>query len=195
MKQLSDYKRLDKNAFLAELIGIILGDGCITKLERTESLRITCNSNDEEYVRYACELIKRVFGKEPNYTRRKTANAIDIRLYQKFISSRLTLPSGNKIRNKIGVPSWVYSKNIYMVNCLKGLFDTDGHFRRDLDNYLHVIELKNHCNQILQNAYGMLRSLGYNPQLGKKYVRLARKREVYDFINSINFRNRYCPVM
>lgn len=195
MKQLSAYKRLDKNAFLAELIGIILGDGCITKFKRTESLRITCNSNDKEYVKYACELIKRAFGKEPTYTRRKTANAIDIRLYQKFISSRLALPSGNKIRNKIGVPGWVYSKNIYMVNCLKGLFDTDGHFRRDLDNYLHVIELKNHCNQILQDAYGMLRSLGYSPQLGKKYVRLARKIEVYDFINSINFRNRYCPVM
>lgn len=195
MKKLSAYKKLDKNAFLAELIGIILGDGCITKFERTESLRVICNSNDREYVKYTSELIRRVFGKKPNYTKRKTANAIDIRLYQKFISFRLGLPSGNKIKNKVGAPGWIYSKNIYMVNCLKGLFDTDGHFRKSIDNYLHVIELKNHCKRILDDTYEMLKLLGYNPQLGKKYVRLARKKEVYDFVSSINFRNKYCPVM
>ena len=96
MKRLSSYRKLNKNAFLAELIGIVLGDGCITKLERTESLRVICNSKDREYVKYVSGLIRRVFGKEPNYTKRKIANAIDIRLYQKFISCRMGLPSGIK---------------------------------------------------------------------------------------------------
>ena len=82
-----------------------------------------------------------------------------------------------------------------MVNCLKGLLDTDGHFRKNLDNYLHVIELKNHCKRILHDAHKMLKLLGYNPQLGKEYVRLARKKEVYDFVEVINFRNQRCPVM
>ena len=195
MKKINDYKKLDKNAFLAELIGITLGDGCITKLERTESLRVICNSKDKKYVMYVSDLIRRIFNKKPNYTKRKDENAIDIRLYQKFISCRLGLPAGDKIENNVGVPGWIYGKNIYMINCLKGLFDTDGHFRKSLDNYLHVIELKNHCKQILQDTYKMLKLLGYNPQFGKKYVRLARKKEVYDFVELINFRNKYCPVM
>ena len=195
MGKLNKYKKLDKNAFLAELIGIILGDGCLTKLERTESLRVICNSKDEGYVKYVSDLIERVFGKKPNYTKRKNENAIDIRLYQKFISSRLRLPSGDKINNNIGAPRWIFCKNIYMINCLKGLFDTDGHFRKDIDNYLHVIELKNRCKRILENAYRMLKILGYNPQRGKEYVRLARKNEVYDFVEAINFRNMRCPVM
>jgi intein/homing endonuclease len=195
MKTLKDYNKLNKNAFFAELIGITLGDGCITKLERTESLRVICNSNDIKYVKYASDLIRRIFNKKPTYTKRKDENAIDIRLYQKFISRRLGLPSGDKIKNNAGVPRWIYRKNIYMVNCLKGLFDTDGHFRISLDNYLHVIELKNHCQHILQDAYKMLKLLGYNPQFGKEYVRLACKKEVYDFVELINFRNRHCPVM
>lgn len=195
MKKLEDYKTLDKNAFLAELIGITLGDGCITKLARTESLRVICNSNDREYVKYVSDLIRRIFNKKPTYTKRNDENAIDIRLYQKFISCRLGLMAGNKIKNNIGVPEWIYSKNVYMVNCLKGLFDTDGHFRKNLDNYLHVIELKNHCRQILQDTYKMLKLLGYNPQSGREYVRLARKNEVYVFVELINFRNKYCPVM
>lgn len=195
MRILENYIKLERNAFLAELIGIILGDGCITKFERTESLRITCNANDIKYVLHITELIKRIFKKEPTYTRRKIESAIDIRLYQKFISSRLELPPGNKIKNNIGVPAWIYEKNIYIVNCLKGLFETDGHFRKNPNNYLHVIELKNHCKQILQDAYKMLQLLGYSSQLGKVYVRLARKKEVYDFVENIDFRNEYCPVM
>ena len=82
-----------------------------------------------------------------------------------------------------------------MMNCLKGLFDTDGHFRENPENYLYAIELKNLCKHILQDAYKMLQLLGYSPQLGKVYVRLARKKEVYDFVEAIDFRNKYCPVM
>jgi len=185
------YPQLKKNVFLAELIGVILGDGCITKFERTEAIRITCNSKDKDYVVYVSDLISRVFKKYPAYSKRKDENAIDIRLYQKFISKRLNLPAGNKIDNRIKVPNWIYDKNAYMINCLKGLFDTDGHFRKSEENYLHVIELKNHCCEILLDTFNMLKKLGFNPQLGKEYVRLARKDEVYYFIELINFRNQY----
>lgn len=195
VKQLKDYKKLEKNIFLAELIGIVLGDGNLIRFKRTEALRITCNSNNENYVVYVCALINKVFGKEPRYSKRKNENTIDIRLYQKYIISRLELPSGNKIENNVGVPSWVYKKKKYIVKCLKGLFETDGHFRRNLDNYLHVIELRNCCGQILKDADSMLKIMGFNPQLGKNYVRLARKKEVYEFLETINFKNNYCPVV
>ena len=192
---MKEYKKLTKDNSLAELIGVILGDGCITKFERTEALRVVCNSKDKKYACYVADLIKKVFGKQATCIRRKRENAIDIRLYQKYISARLKLPAGNKIVNNVGVPKWIYRKYIYMIFCLKGIFNTDGHFKKNIDNYLHVIELTNHCKHILNDTFKMLKKLGFNPQLGKKCVRLARKEEVYRFIKIIDFRNERCPVV
>lgn len=190
-----EYRRLEKNCFLAELIGIILGDGCVTKMARCDLLRISCDSRERDYIIYVAHLIRQVFKKQPSFSKRKNENCIDIRLYQKYISSRLRLPTGNKIANNIDVPRWVFSNSGFIRNCLKGLFDTDGNYRKDERNYLHVIELKNRCLPILKSCYKMLKLFGYHPQFGGDYVRLARKEEVYNFIGLINFRNRYCPVV
>ena len=181
-------KVLRKSKVLSELIGIILGDGHIHKFPRTEKLVITCDKSQSNYISHIYKLVKRIFLKAPSLFIRKKENVIDVCLYQCKISARLKIASGNKIKNNVGIPSWVFKNKRYVTACLKGLFETDGCFQRDNDNYTQYIELKNCCERIRKDTFKALLLLGYSPQLGKDYVRLARREEVYNFKKAIKFR-------
>jgi len=181
-------KVLKKSKALSELIGIILGDGHIHKFPRTEKLVITCDKSQSNYISHICKLVEGIFLKTPSLFIRKKENVIDVCLYQCKISLRLKIASGNKIRNNVGIPSWVFKSKRLVTACLKGLFETDGCFQRDNDNYAQYIELKNCCERIRKDTFKALLLLGYSPQLGKDYVRLARREEVYKFKEAIKFR-------
>lgn len=189
-----NYVEPQKNEALAELIGIILGDGNLYKHSRTDSLRIICNSQDERYIQHIVKLIENIFKKEPSVIKRKNENTAVITLYQCKIIRRLDLPAGNKIKNNVGVPSWINIDKKYMVQCLKGLFETDGCFQEDKNNYTQYIELKNNCKKLREDTYKILLELGFTPQFGKNYIRLAKRNEVYKFKDLIDFRNYICPL-
>ena len=186
---INQYKELSRDINLAELIGIILGDGNLSRMPRTENLRIICNSKDTTYIRHISELIAKIFHKAPSIINRKSEHATVISLYQCRISNRLELPCGNKIKNNICMPSWVFLNNLYTSKCLKGLFETDGCFYEEKDNYTQVIEFKNYCIKLRHDVYNALLKLGFNPQLGSNYVRLAKKEEVRRFKELIDFKN------
>jgi intein/homing endonuclease len=156
------YKKLIRNEQLAELIGIILGDGNLYRHVRTQNLRIVCNSNSTSYIKHIVGLIKRVFHKEPSAIKRKTKQAVNINLYQCKINERLGLPTGNKIKNNVGIPSWIKIKKKLAISCLKGLFETDGCFVEDKDNYTQITEFKNNCKTLREDVYSMLCKLGYH---------------------------------
>lgn len=188
------YSKLRRTNNLAELIGIILGDGNLYKHPRTENLRVICDSKDVYYINHITNLIEKTFNKKPAINKRKNENAIVVSIYQNNISNRLNLPTGNKIRNNIGVPSWIISNKRYLVNCLKGLFETHGCFQEDKKNYAQYIELKNNCKKLREDVYNMLMRIGFNPQFGRNYARLAKRDEVYKFKKLINFRIYNCPL-
>ena len=188
-KGLIRYKGLVKGKKLAELMGIILGDGNLYKHSRTENLRVICNSKDTAYIQHIADLITEIFLKTPSVIKRKNENATVVCLYQCKISKRLGLPCGNKIKNNVGVPHWILLNRDYMRRCLKGLFETDGCFHEDIKNYTRCMEFKNNCARLRKDAYNILLKLGFNPQLGTNYVRLARRNEVYRFKELIDFRN------
>lgn len=156
-------------------MGIILGDGNLYKHSRTENLRVICNSKDTMYIQHIVNLITGIFLETPSVIKRKNGNATVVCLYQCKISKRLGVPCGNKIKNNVGIPRWVILDNDYMCRCLKGLFETDGCFCEDIKNYTCCIEFKNNCARLRKDTYNILLKLGFNPQLGTNYVRLARK--------------------
>lgn len=183
------YKALEKSGDLAELIGIILGDGSLEKFPRTDRLRIICNSGERGYISHIANLVEKKFKKAPKIVDRKSENATDISVYQCRIAKRLGLPTGDKIKNNVGIPSWIKADDKLTVSCLKGLFETDGCFVVDKSNYTQIIEFKNNCQRLREDVYSMLSKLGYHPQFGKNYIRLARKKEVLDFKELISFRD------
>lgn len=176
-----------KSEELAEVIGIVLGDGNILRLKRCQRLVVSCDRKYPDRTAEIKNLIYKIFKKEPKIYRRSTGNCDDVCLYMQNIDKALGLKAGNKIRNKIKIPNWILEKRKFLVRCLKGLFETDGNYSENKKFYVQFIEFENRCPELRSSVYKAIKSLGYNPQLGNRYVRLARQEEVVDFVKRIKY--------
>ena len=124
-----------KDEKLAELVGIILGDGnihhCITDKTNSYVLRIVGDSNkDKEYlINYVKPLVDSLFDVESKVYKHNKFNALYInvcsRLIVEFLCS-IGMKAGNKIKNKLTIPDWIKSNSDLLKACIRGLMDTDG---------------------------------------------------------------------
>ena len=182
------YSELIYSKELAEFYGTVLGDGCMEKFQRTDKITISFNRKEQDHLQYIFRIIFSLFNKEPKIRVRKDSECDDIYLYQKNISSRLEFPYGNKLCNNLVIPQWIKNNKLYLKHCLKGLFETDGDWFIDKKYNTNVIKFTNHSTSLLNDLYSVLINLDYHPQLRESDVRLARRKEVYEFVEWIQFR-------
>lgn len=113
--------------YLAEFIGIMLGDGGINN---SWQANITLNSEkDKEYSFYIAELCKKLFEVIPAIRKRKNRNALVLSISSTSIVDYLVslgLPRGNKLKSGLRIPEWILKKPSYCKACIRGLIDTDG---------------------------------------------------------------------
>ena len=164
-----------------------MGDGNIYQFDRCQRLTISCNSSYEQYVKHIARLVKGVFKKEPSVIKRSKVNCTDVCLYMQDIDKALGLPIGNKLKNSIKIPGWVFKKKKYLTKCLKGLFETDGHYALNKKFYVEYIQFCNKSESLKESVIKALKSLGYSPQMGNLYVRLAKRIQVRQFIKEMGF--------
>ncbi len=128
---------LEKSESLAEMLGIILGDGRLRwdPTGRHYQLDVILNWVEEkDYVLYVNDLMMRLFQYKPKLSRQinedgSIGKGIYLTIYSKKLVYELIslgLIPGNKVENQIKVPKWIKECKSYMIACLKGLFDTDG---------------------------------------------------------------------
>lgn len=184
----SKYAPLKKDGDLAELIGVILGDGHIRKYPRTEELSIFSNSNNSGFVKRYSFLVKKIFGKKPAANQHSGENCIRIRIYEKNISSRLGIPFSPRGMLKIIIPGWIISNKKYIVRYLRGLYEAEGNFSIHLPTYTYKMQFSNRNVSILKNVFRLVSKLGFHPHSGKDMVQLSRKNEVLEFVKVIEFR-------
>lgn len=114
------------NEEFAEFMGIMLGDGNITKYQVSISLSSLV---DAEYGFFVAKLIEDLFGLRPKLSTKNGSNCILITVSSIALVELLTqegLVLGNKLRQGLDMPAWVRQNNGYARACLRGLFDTDG---------------------------------------------------------------------
>jgi len=116
-----------KNKKFAELIGIILGDGCIMDYKNHKELKITLHSKDDvSYSKYIERLFFDLFQLEIKRYLRKNENTLDLRIVNKklikFLLDDLGLISSPK-RRRAKIPNKFMK---YGLDALRGYFDTDG---------------------------------------------------------------------
>jgi intein/homing endonuclease len=128
---------LEKSESLAEMFGIILGDGRIRwdPTGRHYQLDIILNWVDEkDYVLYVKDLLMKIFQSHPKVSRQinedgSVGKGIYLTIYSKKIVEELIslgLIPGKKVENQVKVPKWIKECKPFILACLKGLFDTDG---------------------------------------------------------------------
>ncbi len=185
----STYPALIKNGDLAELIGVILGDGHIGQFPRTQSLTVVGTASNRGFIERYARLIETVFDQKPSTKKRTKCNAVDIRIYQKHISDRLNIPSGAKGRLDFSVPRWILANKDFLVRYLRGLYEAEGSLNFHPKTYTHKLLFSNHNQSLIAIVMRSLKKLGFHPHYSSYKVQISRKDEVKEAVRVLCFRD------
>src|SRR3989344_6817926 len=169
-----------KSEELAELIGVILGDGHIGKKEITIVGEFPHQKRHLEYIR---EKIKKLFDIDSKIFMSYTNNnVIILDCYSieivNFLKSNGLYP-GNKIKNKISFPKWILEKEDFIKGALRGLIDTDGGIYYKQKGYKRaIIEFQNYSPQIKRDIILFIKKIGFTPS--KSLTRNKSMKNVYN---------------
>jgi intein/homing endonuclease len=195
-----DIKIPKRSEELAELWGILLGDGHIAKFKGYRlgvyNINITGHSIlDKDYLlNFVKPLAERLFGVSGRIYFSKTSKALHVILDGRNIVDffeKEELKSGDKIKNQSTIPDWIKENPRFLAACLRGLHDTDGCFYRLTNQNSYQISFTNHDKTLLEDARKALISLNIGVSKiinGRKYV-ITKKEEIAKFYKLIGFHN------
>lgn len=190
----------EKNKELAEFIGILLGDGNIyaSKKFGSYSIRIAGDLiKDRQYhIEYVVPLCENLFWVNAKIQLVPKQNEIFVCLYGKQITdflNELGLKSGDKIKNQVSIPKWIFDDLACLSACVRGLIDTDGSIFRmsQKDPNLIRINFTNYNATLLQDTRNAFIRLGFHPSKiinGRQFF-ISRQKEVIKYINEVGFSN------
>lgn len=185
----------NKSPKLAELIGVLIGDGGITNYQ----VRVTQNKEtDKEYARYVTGLFKDLFHLKSTVREEKEEKVCEV-----IVSSRnlveylikLGLKRGDKIRQRIDIPDWIKRDENLKIACLRGLIDTDGSFYVDVHKIKNKyyfnpgIDFCTHSLPLFLSVKKILKDLNYHPTGEKEHIRLRRENEIIRYFKEIRPNN------
>lgn len=195
---MSSQKPISNNlALRAYVIGLALGDGNLSNPNgRAVRLRITCDNRYSKLVDNIKKTIEKLLphNKVSIIHRKKTY--IDVSCFSNHWENLLGwyAKSGSKYYQSVGVPEWIFGKELYMKRCLKGLIETDGSIY--IDRGYKMVQFVTVIPRLAGDVERLFCSLGYKPRkyLLKKsqkkpnslpiyHIRLSREVEI--FLNTV----------
>ncbi len=189
---LKDIHLPSQSKFLAEFVGICLGDGCVSKYQ----IGITLNTiADKNYIPYVINLVHYLFPTiKAKLVKKQDANALDVRINSKIISDFL-LDMGIIPNNK-KVPDWILTSSEYKNYCVRGLFDTEGSIsfktyvsKKGISLYKQL-NFRNANEKLMRFVRDTLRDMGLKPTMTLKKSLYLSNHESIDYFNKkIGFGN------
>lgn len=182
---------------LAELIGIVLGDGSVTRGQ----IIITLNSKDDkEFSEYVVNLLKKLFDVHVGIHYRKDSMALSCVVSRvgivKYCVEKLGLRVGNKVKQQVDIPDWIKKNNAYAIACVRGLIDTDGSvfshkYRAGGKQYSYKkVSFTNYSKPIRLSMFDILKHNGIKSRLYKdRDVRIDSVKDMkkyFDIFGSSN---------
>lgn len=162
-----------KSSLLSEAIGIILGDGSVTKYQLIVSLN---SKTEKQYSLFTSRLLRKLFNISVTCKIREK-NTCDLVISSvKLIKylNELGLKIGNKIRQQVSIPSWILENKEYMIGCLRGLIDTDegvyyhNHITKGI-RYRHVgLCFTSYSTPLLRDVHNILLNLGFPAKINQR---------------------------
>ncbi len=185
------------SAELAEFIGIILGDGGISKYQVTVTLH---HVDDKEFMKFVVNLITKLFDAIPgvHHNPKDSTNTIFISRVKlvKLLTEKLGLKAGDKVRNQIDIPLWIKKNEKFRIACIRGLLDTDGSvfihkYRSKNKQYKYKkIDFTNRSLPLLNSVSKLLVELGINHRFRDRYqIRIEAQKDVKKYFDLIGSHN------
>jgi len=178
---------------LSYIVGVALGDGNLSNSnKRAVRLRVTC---DNKYPKIIKEIVKHLRiilpDNKVSLVDRKTST--DVSCYSNKLEGLLGWKAleGSKEKQKVTVPDWIISNDIYTKECLRGLFQTDGSIYMDR-KYLYT-NFTSIIPTLINKVKIMIENIGFKPKIKKtlqfnnktKYV-IRMSKDTQKFMKSIN---------
>lgn len=199
---------------LAELMGIHMGDGCLSKTKRYYMHYLGGDLKEEKEYHDAwvlplmniClpkSLFEKIKYKEYPSVGVYGAYTFNKELFDFFVENGATI--GSKKEQKI--PDWIKQDERLLKRFIRGIFDTDGNIYFDKNrncknpiNNVPVIKLGSCSKGIIQELFDELKNLKFHPRLKKPYkgkkdknpvhtILLYRREDVRRYISEIGFKN------
>lgn len=157
---------------LAYLCGVMIGDGSIYCREAKNDYVINCVGNPQDEKRFYTDVLgpcfKRVFGFLPNIKEQDSGITFGFRIYSKALFEYFTkvmgLPSGKKY-SSLKIPDALKIDNVFLINCIKGIIDTDGSiaFKKKYRTkpYYPVISLSSKSKSLIKDVAKELKKYGF----------------------------------
>lgn len=191
-----EIKYPEKSPLLAEFIGIMLGDGGI---RNNHQISISFNMHgDMAYADYIQNIVTELFGISSKLLIRKDLGSADVVVtginLVEFLE-KLGIKKGNKVKNQVDIPRWIFENKDYQVACLRGLFDTDGcvynhKYKVNGKEYSFVKLAFTSYSEPLRNSVKLIfENLGFTPKLYRKRVYLYKRTEVDKYFNVVGTHN------
>jgi intein/homing endonuclease len=169
---------------LAEIIGIMLGDGCLYKAKKgdnTYSTIITSGKNERHWINYVKNQFENYF--KQSFKISEIKYGIQARNHLGIVAKHLMeagLHHGNKINNKVEIPQWIFQKKEFLLKAVQGLFDTDGCVYNKYSNYAQI-EFKFGCFETTSSVHKAVKDLGFNPTKIQKQIHSITGRSLWRF--------------
>ena len=181
---------------LAEFIGIMLGDGGISRSQITVTLGYT---TDKTYVPFVISVVHKLFKTQPSLYRSLTRDAIRIRASGvNLVKNLLTLGlvQGDKIKQQFDIPSWILERESYVKACIRGMIDTDGCVHRKVRRESNGTEYRSigitfcSASRPLQISFiKLFNTLGFRVAISGRTIYLCGKEQVKRYVKEIGFSN------
>ncbi|OGN01408.1 MAG: hypothetical protein A3B91_03540 [Candidatus Yanofskybacteria bacterium RIFCSPHIGHO2_02_FULL_41_29] len=180
---------------LAELVGVFIGDGGLTKYQAKITLH---HKDDKQYIKFVSNLITKLFRVPIKIHHRPNISVKDIvisRVNLVAYLNRLGLPVGNKIKQNIDIPAWIKENSDYSMACLRGLVDTDGcifthRYRVGSKKYSYKkISFATASHPLMKSVKNILKNLEIKPYINKEELRIENQNGVIKYFNIIGSHN------
>jgi hypothetical protein len=182
------YARIPHDGNLAEYIGVVLGDGNIEAFPRTERLVIAGDAKKMDFIYRYAKMTEMLFKKAPVIMRATYSNVVRISIYQKFISKRLGVPTGNKEQFAYVLPAWIENNERHLVRFLRGLYEAEAYLSIHLPTCTYNFGFVNTNPYLLKIVENALRRLEFHPEIRNNAIRVRRRAEVERLKNLLQFR-------
>lgn len=176
-----------ENECLGEFIGIVLGDGTLTKY----FVRLSGDATTElPYFRnYIPKLIQKLFGIIPSIYYEQ--NRISVVIYSvklcEYLHKKWGLPYGDKILNKANIHSKLLENKYTLDGCIRGLVDTDGYIGKDGNAF--CIRFTSHNPILLDQVKEAMKSLDVISFCYKKELGTRKKDRILRYMHCIGSSN------
>ena len=154
----------DKN-LRAYIIGLAIGDGNLSRVNRTTRLRISC---DDKYPTLRKRIVKSLKLLLPNNkigTVKNQKNCMDVYVYSNHLENLLgwKADNGSKFSQNVTTPKWIKENDEYKVAYIRGLIETDGSIYKDRG--YSMVMYTTIIRDLALETQELIKSLGFDAKL------------------------------